>query len=331
MAKIRHGGAGGIRIPNAQHGDVIYNNGTNWTNLGAGATGGFLQTQGVGANPQWWGGVQGDVLYHNGVSWVNLGAGLTGGLLQTAGPAANPAWIGGIQGDVLYHNGAAWANLGPGVAGQFLQTAGPAANPAWAAVATTYIRSRTLVVAATNSIDTTNADYFCDGVADEVQINAAITALAATGGSVCLMEGTFTLSSAILMNQNNVSLIGQGKGTQLVGGSFRSVDVGANKTGMLVKNIYFIGNDNSSGYGVYLDADNSRVESCWFLDCYYGVRLLENQCTVANCYFESGNYGVYVAATANTVVGCTMLNCTFGVLTNSNSCSVVGCSSQGGS
>jgi hypothetical protein len=38
------------------------------------------------------GGAQGDVLYHNGTNWVNLGAGTSGQFLKTQGAAANPVW-----------------------------------------------------------------------------------------------------------------------------------------------------------------------------------------------------------------------------------------------
>ena len=72
-----------MTLPSAPiQGDILYYDGTNWINLGAGITGGFLQTQGVGANPQWLGGIQGDVLYHDGNSWINLGAGAVGDSYQ---------------------------------------------------------------------------------------------------------------------------------------------------------------------------------------------------------------------------------------------------------
>jgi hypothetical protein len=38
------------------------------------------------------GGAQGDVLYHNGTNWVNLGAGTSGQYLKTQGTGANPVW-----------------------------------------------------------------------------------------------------------------------------------------------------------------------------------------------------------------------------------------------
>ena len=63
-----------------------------------------------------------------------------------------------------------------------------------------------LIVAASDSIDTTRADYVCDGTADEVQINLAIVAATATGGTVFLLEGTYTIAADIAMT-TNISLV----------------------------------------------------------------------------------------------------------------------------
>src|SRR3990167_5158168 len=61
------------------------------------------------------------------------------------------------------------------------------------------------------SIAATLPEYRCDGTADDVQINAAIAALPATGGKVVLSEGTFTIASPILL-VSNCNLVGQGRG-----------------------------------------------------------------------------------------------------------------------
>lgn len=64
------------------------------------------------------------------------------------------------------------------------------------------VSSATLIVAASNSKDAKRADYQCDGVDDQVQINAALAALPALAqsrGSVFLMEGNYVLSAPIKM------------------------------------------------------------------------------------------------------------------------------------
>jgi hypothetical protein len=56
------------------------------------------------------------------------------------------------------------------------------------------------------------ADAVCDGTADNVQIQAAITALATYGGTVSLSDGTFNLA-AVLTLGNKITLSGQGPAT----------------------------------------------------------------------------------------------------------------------
>ena len=60
-------------------------------------------------------------------------------------------------------------------------------------------RGATIVVAANDSLETSkqSADYVCDGVDDQVVIQAAIDALPESGGGVRLLEGTFNTTSAI--------------------------------------------------------------------------------------------------------------------------------------
>src|SRR3990167_10758410 len=79
-------------------------------------------------------------------------------------------------------------------------------------VARTGSYSATFTVAASDAsaASIAMADYVCDGTADDVDINAAIAALPATGGKVMLTEGTFTIASPILL-VSNCHLIGQGR------------------------------------------------------------------------------------------------------------------------
>jgi polygalacturonase len=74
-------------------------------------------------------------------------------------------------------------------------------------------RGPTLTVAASDAHATVKAqaDYLCDGTDDDVQIQAAIDALAAAGGKVVLTEGTFTIGTAPVL-ASNTCLVGQGMG-----------------------------------------------------------------------------------------------------------------------
>ena len=60
-----------------------------------------------------------------------------------------------------------------------------------------------------------DCDYLCDGTADQVQINAAITALPATGGEIVILDGTYNITAKIDVTKDNVSIRGNGNATIL--------------------------------------------------------------------------------------------------------------------
>lgn len=60
-----------------------------------------------------------------------------------------------------------------------------------------------------------DCDYLCDGTADDVEINAAIQALPATGGEIVILDGTYHITTTIRMNKDNVTLAGNGAATIL--------------------------------------------------------------------------------------------------------------------
>ncbi len=62
-----------------------------------------------------------------------------------------------------------------------------------------------------------NANWICDGTADETEINAAIAALPTQGGTVLLTSGTFVIAAPVNLNSmpDNTWLKGQGTSTVL--------------------------------------------------------------------------------------------------------------------
>ena len=73
------------------------------------------------------------------------------------------------------------------------------------------VRTATFIIAANNSTEAakSQADYVCDGVDDNVQIQAAVDALADTGGDIYLSSGTYNVATnGINLNKNSVSLCG---------------------------------------------------------------------------------------------------------------------------
>lgn len=107
-----------------------------------------------------------------------------------------------------------------GNAGKSLTTNGTAA--AWNF---TQGNPTTVLVAASNAsaADKAIANYVCTGTADNVSINAALTAVATTGGTVLLSAGTFTLAATLAITGDgtdadsvNTTLRGQGNQTTIL-------------------------------------------------------------------------------------------------------------------
>lgn len=83
-----------------------------------------------------------------------------------------------------------------------------------------------ILVAASDApaIIRSSAQYVCDGLDDQLEINQAVTDLSATGGLVQLSEGTFVCSSAVRL-QRRIYLRGKGRSTILEAvGSWNAYD-----------------------------------------------------------------------------------------------------------
>jgi len=180
----------------------------------------------------------------------------------------------------------------------------------------TYRRSATKIVAASDSLDTMNADYVCDGSADEVEIESAINALPASGGRVILMEGTFNISTPIDCVKSGVTIEGQGLGTKLFlinNANCHVLVIGNGATALskvTTKNLVIDGNRVNQGVGTF-HGINLYGGASTYLDDFviqdvhiynarsYGVRaayvnrLLLSGCLSQNCYV--GAYQFYYA------------------------------------
>ena len=82
----------------------------------------------------------------------------------------------------------------------------------------TLAKSNEITIAAANSRTSKGADYICDGVADNVEIQAAIDLVSAAPGkgTIRLLDGTFNLAATLsIPNGAGLSLVGSGWGTVL--------------------------------------------------------------------------------------------------------------------
>ncbi|HDZ77422.1 MAG TPA: hypothetical protein ENH41_05010 [Candidatus Omnitrophica bacterium] len=154
----------------------------------------------------------------------------------------------------------------------------------------------TVIVAASNSLDTSRADYECNGTNDQYEINQAILDVYynptadpnRVGGVVYLLEGTYNISDTTFTNytdplggsdisiatkgivmRDNISLIGAGAGTvlQLVSGtSGLSVINAASVNRLLISQLTIDGQDTgSNNIGIFFNSavTNSKIDSVW--------------------------------------------------------------------
>ncbi len=188
-----------------------------------------------------------------------------------------------VQGNTFYTNNGPLLALAPGTAGQVLETRGTGVAPAWDDVSTN-TTGPTLVIAASDSDDGSRADYVCNGSNDEATIEAAIAALPSGGGTIKLLDGTYTIESDIDITKSNVSLIGSGKSTILErnwdAASYPEgpvIIIGDGGTtavsGVVVSSLAIDGQDDTYsgteniGIGFYFDVSQTKIENNWIYDC----------------------------------------------------------------
>lgn len=195
----------------------------------------------------------------------------------------------------------------------------------------------TRIVAASDSDNIEQADYVCDGTADEVQINLAINDLVGLGGRVILLEGTYTIAASITLI-DNISLEGQGKGTKLQTVNNIYVITAGNKSGLLIKNLHIVGPNlgGAAESGIHLfQCSESKIENCWIEDFnIIGISLFgTDDSKVLNNFVDNcGTAGIYVASFMfvgynNVVTGNHVKNCDKGILIAASDRNIV-CSNQ---
>ncbi|NLI59643.1 MAG: hypothetical protein GX387_14260 [Clostridium sp.] len=176
-----------------------------------------------------------------------------------------------------------------------------------------------------------DCDYLCDGTADQVEINQAITALPATGGEVVILDGTYNITAKINVTKDNVSIRGNGNATILKRMFNSSVREGVitltSRSGCKVANLQIEGNKasytNSNNYGIYL-SDSSNSNTVTGNACNnnrYGIHLnSSSNNTVTGNTCNNNRYGISLNSSSNnTVTGNTCNNNDYGIYLNSSS------------
>lgn len=153
-------------------------------------------------------------------------------------------------------------------------------------------------------------DYLCDGVADDVQIQAAIDAGA---GRIVIKDGIYAITNTITAT-NNLILEGIGAETILDvdAGVTTVIDASANSK-VSIRDLKFEGETANSNVGISLSAD-SEIDNAWFYQMSTGVLLNGARSHVKNSFFERcHNLGVDTPSglSGNNVIDSRIINCKF--------------------
>jgi parallel beta-helix repeat protein len=159
-----------------------------------------------------------------------------------------------------------------------------------------------------------DCDYLCGGTADQTEINAAITALPATGGEVVILDGTYNITASIHIPKDNVSIRGSGNATTLKR-MYNSTNTGSGPTARGLINL-----NEKSGckiQGLQIDGNKATCTSSYN----YGIYLSSSSDnTVTGNICNNNSNGIYLSSSSNnTVTGNTCNNNSSGIYLYSSS------------
>lgn len=112
-----------------------------------------------------------------------------------------------------------------------------------------------------------DCDYLCDGTADDVEIKAAISALPSGGGEVLLLDGTYNISSSVIIGRAGAVLRGSGPGTIIKRGfnsNSQNGVVGCSAANCCVRDLTINGNRDVYGsdnnIGIYCSKSATMID-----------------------------------------------------------------------
>jgi len=200
-------------------------------------------------------------------------------------------------------------------------------------VSTNKRTARFVVGTSTSGWTEKDCDYLCDGTADQVEINNAITALPTNGGEVIILDGTYNITAKINVTKDNVSIKGNGNATILKrmynSASAEGVITLTGRSDCKIANLQIDGNKAtytaSYNYGIYLysSSNNNTITGNTCNNNDYGIYLSSssNNTVTGNTCNNNNNGGIYLYSSSsdNTVTGNTCNNNNYGIYLSSSS------------
>ena len=162
-----------------------------------------------------------------------------------------------------------------------------------------------------------NCDYLCDGIDDQVEINAAIAALPPgemTSGQIILLDGTYNITSPIIIDKAGVTISGNGKfsNTALMrmweSTSPQGIINFTRESGML-KDLFLYGNNKKytntiNNHGIYITGATVTIQNVGIGSCSAAaISAVEiNNSLIDNVYISSSNIGISITNSFNNTI-----------------------------
>jgi len=202
-------------------------------------------------------------------------------------------------------------------------------------------QTRTEIIVATDG----SGDYNCDGTADEVEINDALSNLPSTGGIVLLKKGTYNIAGSIDMLKSNVVLQGEGKATKIFLSNSANVDMIRVGNGTTIVNDCVVENMTVDGNRVNQTSLGSPI-IIWGSSGTKALRNIVRGCRLTNClsdclkviYADKGiiqnnvieentggaGIGIFSSSQTNDIIGNVLIHNAYGIYSSANYNNIVG-------
>ena len=169
-----------------------------------------------------------------------------------------------------------------------------------------------------------DCDYLCNGVNDTSCINSAIQALPENGGEIIILDGTYLLSSKILIDKDNVRIQGNGFGTKLYCAHDVQEDLTMKGYGIhitanqcMVSNLSFYANispSSTTGVGanfIMIDGSFNVISQNYFgkgVGAYLGALATVADNNMIICNIDASGNGFSIRSSGNIVSGNLLIN-----------------------
>ena len=147
-----------------------------------------------------------------------------------------------------------------------------------------------------------------DGTGDTDNIQDAVDMLPSEGGAVYIKEGNYTITKAIDLTSDNITLAGASAST-IITTTVADYLIDISGDNIIIEKIKFIGNKTSPQYIYNRSGDNITIRDCYFYQTYNGILSHVGTGILSNNWIkDTGNNGIElgtaaVSAGSNFVMG----------------------------